>query len=98
MTAEVDIDFQLHPAKLWVTRTATVGNMIVCHCRRVCDRTIRAAIQAGARTEDAVAEACGAGSVCGGCGPVVSELIDEHHDTRRLPVVCEHASSATSAA
>jgi hypothetical protein len=29
---------------------------------------------------------------------VVSELIDEHHDTRRLPVVCEHASSATSAA
>lgn len=58
--------------------------MIVCHCRRVCDRTIRACIQAGARTEDAVAEACGAGSVCGGCGPVVTELIIEHEETRHL--------------
>jgi bacterioferritin-associated ferredoxin len=62
-------------------------NMIVCHCRRVCDRTIRAAIQAGARTEEDVAEACGAGSVCGGCGPVVSELIDEHEEVRRLPIL-----------
>jgi bacterioferritin-associated ferredoxin len=68
--------------------------MIVCHCRRVCDRTIRAAIQAGARTEDAIAEACGAGTVCGGCGPVVSELIDEHAEARHLPVLNALTSAA----
>lgn len=68
--------------------------MIVCHCRRVCDRTIRAAIQAGARTEEQVAEVCGAGSVCGGCGPVVSELIDEYEDVKRLPVLCPALSTA----
>jgi bacterioferritin-associated ferredoxin len=51
--------------------------MIVCHCRRVCDRTIRSAIEAGARTEEEVAEACGAGSVCGGCIPAVSELLED---------------------
>jgi bacterioferritin-associated ferredoxin len=67
--------------------------MIVCHCRRVCDRTIRAAIQAGACTEDAVAEACGAGSVCGGCLPLVEELIEEEQEaaqgSRHLPIVSE---------
>ena len=41
--------------------------MIVCHCARVCDRTIRAAIREGACTEEAVADACLAGSMCGGC-------------------------------
>lgn len=54
--------------------------MIVCHCRRVCDRAIRSAIRAGASTEDAISEVCGAGSVCGGCIPAVSELIDEERE------------------
>ena len=67
--------------------------MIVCHCRRVCDRSIRAAIQAGASTEDDVAEACGAGSVCGGCVPVVTELLDEEQQEsrRRLPIMTDAA-------
>jgi bacterioferritin-associated ferredoxin len=56
--------------------------MIVCHCRRVCDRTIRAAVQAGADTEEAVSKACGAGSVCGGCIPAVTELLDEEQEAR----------------
>ena len=61
--------------------------MIVCHCCRVSDRTIRAAVQGGASTEEAVAEACGAGGVCGGCVPAVSELIDEEQRSeRRLPL------------
>ena len=62
--------------------------MIVCHCHRVSDRTIRAAIHAGADTEEAVAEQCGAGSCCGGCVPTVSELLDEERPkARRLRVV-----------
>ena len=59
------------------------GAMIVCHCRRVSDRTIRAAVQAGADTEDAVSEVCGAGSRCGRCLPAVSELIDSERPTGR---------------
>jgi bacterioferritin-associated ferredoxin len=57
--------------------------MIVCHCHRINDRVVRAAIRAGADTEEAVADACGAGSCCGGCVPTVSELLDEECGTRR---------------
>ena len=71
--------------------------MIVCHCRRVSDRTIRAAIQAGACTEEAVTDACGAGGMCGGCIPLVEELIDEEQEAsqgaRHLPIVTELRTS-----
>ena len=56
--------------------------MIVCHCQRVSDRAIRAAVRLGAGTEEAVAEACGAGSCCGGCVPVVSEILWEERERR----------------
>ena len=60
--------------------------MIVCHCARVCDRTIRTAVREGACTEEAVADACLAGSMCGGCVPAVTEIIEEEQKTRvRLP-------------
>jgi len=67
--------------------------MIVCHCRRVCDRTIRAAIEAGAASEEAITEACGAGGVCGGCVPAVTELLDEAHgpERRRLNLITSAA-------
>ncbi|MCI0670416.1 MAG: (2Fe-2S)-binding protein [Myxococcaceae bacterium] len=51
--------------------------MIVCICRVVSDRTIRAAIQEGASTVHQVAMACRAGTVCGGCRPQIAELIAE---------------------
>jgi len=62
--------------------------MIVCHCQRVTDRAIRAAVRQGAATEEAVAEACGAGACCGGCVPVVAEILGEEreHRTIRLPM------------
>ena len=49
--------------------------MLVCHCLRVCDRTIREAVRAGATTEEAVRDACGAGGGCGGCVELVSDVI-----------------------
>lgn len=59
--------------------------MIVCHCQVVSDRAIREAIACGATGVCAVAEACRAGSRCGGCLPVVRDLLaqqglptDEH--------------------
>lgn len=51
--------------------------MLVCHCRVVNDQRIRQAIAEGARDEDALARACGAGAQCGGCLPAVSRLLDE---------------------
>ncbi|MDP8970609.1 MAG: (2Fe-2S)-binding protein [Actinomycetota bacterium] len=41
------------------------------------DRRIREAIQRGAHDEFAVAEACGAGTGCGGCAPAIKRLLGE---------------------
>ena len=51
--------------------------MLVCHCNVVSDREIRRAIDAGARDPQAVADACGAGSDCLGCGPSIEQLLDD---------------------
>lgn len=51
--------------------------MLVCHCKVVTDREIRAAVDAGARDEFDVAAACGAGTDCGGCIPTVQQLLGE---------------------
>jgi bacterioferritin-associated ferredoxin len=51
--------------------------MIVCLCRAVSDRAIRAAVAAGAGNPRAVAAACGAGSGCGACWEAVDRLVSE---------------------
>ena len=51
--------------------------MLVCHCRVVSDRAVRAAVSAGAANLDDVASLCGAGSECGGCVPSVEALLAE---------------------
>jgi bacterioferritin-associated ferredoxin len=49
----------------------------------VTDREIRRHACAGARTPRQVAEACRAGSGCGGCRPVVREILEETHQPAR---------------
>ena len=49
--------------------------MIVCHCRVVSDRDVRAAIEQGAGDLCGVAAACGAGSRCGGCLPELRRML-----------------------
>lgn len=49
----------------------------MCLCKAVNDRTIRAAIEEGARTVDDLAHACEAGTGCGGCAPHLEEMLDE---------------------
>jgi bacterioferritin-associated ferredoxin len=63
--------------------------MIVCHCQRVTDRAIRAAVRQGATTEEAIAEVCGAGACCGGCQPAVTEILSEERERCgiRLPLL-----------
>lgn len=51
--------------------------VLVCHCKAVNDRQIEAAALCGAGSVRDVVQACGAGGVCGGCRPVIQEIISE---------------------
>lgn len=53
--------------------------MIVCHCKGISDRDIRAAIRAGASTIAAVGARCAAGTGCGGCHATIHELLEAEH-------------------
>lgn len=53
--------------------------MIICHCNRVTDRTIREVAEAGARDAVQVARACGAGACCGGCRDAIREILVKVH-------------------
>ena len=51
--------------------------MIVCHCHGVSDRAIRAAVKLeGAACADDVGSLCEAGTGCGGCLPLVEEILE----------------------
>jgi bacterioferritin-associated ferredoxin len=52
--------------------------MYVCICHRVRECEVRAVIDRGARTEDAVGAACGAGTGCGTCLDRIGDLIGAH--------------------
>jgi bacterioferritin-associated ferredoxin len=49
--------------------------VLVCHCQRVCDRTIRECIRNGARSIEEVSRSCGAGMSCGGCRPAIDSML-----------------------
>lgn len=49
--------------------------MYVCLCRGVNSETVMQVVAAGARTSQEVADACGAGSVCGRCRSTVRRII-----------------------
>ena len=49
--------------------------MIVCHCNRVSDRTIRDVVRNGAGSRAEVAMACRAGRSCGGCVGTIDKII-----------------------
>lgn len=49
--------------------------MVVCHCKGLSDRDVRSAIRAGAQSRRQVTRTCGAGSHCGGCRPVIEEIL-----------------------
>lgn len=49
--------------------------MIICLCQGVSDRTVRAAIGAGAASLDDVSSACSAGSDCGVCQATILDML-----------------------
>ncbi len=58
--------------------TPNIWGVFVCHCRAVTDGEIREAISAGACDLDEVGRRCGAGITCGGCCPLIQELLAQH--------------------
>lgn len=61
--------------------------MIICHCHHVTDREIKSAIARGASTLEAVSDACGAGSGCGGCATEIASML--FRQRRVLPLVSD---------
>jgi bacterioferritin-associated ferredoxin len=49
--------------------------MVVCHCRALTDRDVRAAIDDGARSVPDLARTCGAARDCGGCRFALKDLL-----------------------
>lgn len=60
--------------------------MLVCHCRAVYDRQIREEIANGARDAFDIADACEAGTVCGGCVPAICKLLGQPSLTDAMPL------------
>ncbi len=56
------------------TRRA-VATDVVCHCLDVREEKVRMSIQKGAKTFTRLQEETGCGSVCGGCVPVIAEML-----------------------
>lgn len=61
--------------------------MYVCICARVRECELRTLIRRGARNEDALGDACGAGTGCGSCLNRIDELIEQEAGADTLAVV-----------
>jgi bacterioferritin-associated ferredoxin len=72
--------------------------MVVCHCRGVSDRQVRAAIDDGARTLADVGARCGAAQECGGCKFTVKDLLGQAPEGCPLLVGKDEALAVTAAA
>lgn len=51
--------------------------MVVCHCLAVNDRLVRKLIARGASSAEEIAATCGAGARCGGCLPLIEDLLSQ---------------------
>ena len=58
--------------------------MIVCHCQGVNDHKVRRVVDTGAHTVDEIARACGAGARCGGCWPLLMDILEAQSHGREL--------------
>jgi NAD(P)H-nitrite reductase large subunit len=54
--------------------------VIICQCNGISEATVRHAIRNGAHSCRQVARACEAGRGCGGCRPLIHELIECERD------------------
>jgi len=57
--------------------------MFVCVCRAVTEQEVKAAIDEGATTVQAVTSACCAGDDCGACHGTIRDMIEERWTAER---------------
>lgn len=69
--------------------------MIVCQCKGVTERQIRKAVRDGANCRNEVVLACTAGSNCGGCVPMIDQIIESESDRRGASSLLTLAKAAT---
>ncbi|MFA5684314.1 MAG: (2Fe-2S)-binding protein [Lysobacteraceae bacterium] len=60
--------------------------MYVCLCNGITDRTVRDAASAGARSLSDLTAMTGCASVCGSCGDLAQQLLDETLREHALPL------------
>ncbi len=65
--------------------------MIVCHCRVVSDRAIRAATDDVASVDE-IAQRCGAAQECGACLTAVVEVVDQARGDNGVEIRLRRAS------
>ncbi len=68
--------------------------MIVCHCKGISERSVRRAVRDGAATPGELGNACSAGADCGGCHPLLQEIIDQEHTAARAEAAAPQHRSA----
>ncbi len=62
--------------------------MYVCICNGITDRDIRDAVRGGAHDLESLAAATGCSTVCGSCGALAEELLQEtRRETLPLPLL-----------
>ena len=67
--------------------------MYVCLCNGVTDREIRQVAEAGCRTLSELTMRTGCGATCGSCVGMATQLLDQVHAVRALPLpVLPHAA------
>jgi bacterioferritin-associated ferredoxin len=73
--------------------------MYVCICRAVSEQEVKSAIEAGAKTVQAVTRSCCAGDDCGACHVAIEDMIEARWGAAsdgsvHLPVVRERERAA----
>ncbi len=73
--------------------------MYVCICRAVTEQEVKATIDRGAKTVEAVTQACCAGDDCGACHDFIEDMIEERWGAQpdgavHLPLVTEPGRAA----
>ncbi len=86
------------------TRTGGIaalpGDATICSCNNVDKATLCAAIDAGSVSLGALKKATRAATSCGGCGPLVKQLLDHELQARGIGVdnqLCEHFAHSRQA-
>jgi bacterioferritin-associated ferredoxin len=67
--------------------------VLVCHCKGISHRELERAIEAGACSRGEVTRRCGAGGGCGGCRPVIEELLEARRESVPQPNEIAFAAS-----